>query len=231
MRITEWIVLLLEMAGTVVFAIAGGLVGIERGLDYFGIPVLSMTTAVGGGMLRDLILGQTPPAMFTNPRYVVAAILTSVVMLLLVQRYGNFVESGRIVSFMGLITFFDAVGLGLFTVVGMNTAIQAGFGGNGFLTVFVGVMTGVGGGVLRDIMVRRTPLILRREIYAVASILGAVAYFYLLPHLPQTVCMVVCAGLIIAVRLLSVRFHWNLPNTVHSGGRQNPPGTTIPPKT
>lgn len=173
MSVLEVVVFALEMIGTVVFSISGGLVGIERGLDYFGIPVLSMTTAVGGGMLRDLILGKTPPSMFLNPIYVVVAIVTSSLMLFLLHRYGNFVENGKFVSFMGLITFFDALGLGIFTIIGVNTALDSGYH-NAFLAVFVGVMTGVGGGMLRDIMVRRTPLVLRREIYAVAAIPGSV---------------------------------------------------------
>ena len=151
MSVLEAVVFAWEMIGTVVFSISGGLVGIERGLDYFGIPVLSMTTAVGGGMLRDLILGKTPPSMFLNPIYVVVAIVTSSLMLFLLHRYGNFVENGKFVSFMGLFTFFDALGLGIFTIIGVNTALDSGYH-NAFLAVFVGVMTGVGGGMLRDIM-------------------------------------------------------------------------------
>ena len=156
MSFLEIVVFILEIIGTVVFSISGGLVGIERGLDYFGIPVLSMTTAVGGGMLRDLILGNTPPSMFTNPVYVAVAIVTSSLMLLMLHHYGNFVENGKVVSFMGPINFFDSMGLGIFTIIGVNSALDSGYH-NAFLAVFVGVMTGVGGGMLRDIMVRRTP--------------------------------------------------------------------------
>lgn len=216
MNLTDVFFLLLEMLGTVVFSIAGGLVAIERGLDYFGILVLAITTAVGGGALRDITLGLTPPAMFLDPKYVVVAVVTAIIMLALLYHYGNFVENAKFVSFMGLITFFDAVGLGIFTTIGMDTAIHAGYGDNAFLTVFVGVLTGVGGGVLRDIMVRRTPLVLRREIYAVASIIGAILYFYGIRWFPKTICMVVCSCIVIAIRLLSVRFHWNLPNSVQS---------------
>lgn len=135
MSVLEVVVFVLEMIGTVVFSISGGLVGIERGLDYFGIPVLSMTTALGGGMLRDLILGKTPPSMFLNPIYVVVAIVTSSLMLFLLHRYGNFVENGKFVSFMGLITFFDALGLGIFTIIGVNTALDSGYH-NGFSCSF-----------------------------------------------------------------------------------------------
>ena len=216
MSFLEAVVFVLEMVGTVAFSISGGLIGIERGLDYFGIPVLSMTTAVGGGMIRDLILGKTPPTMFTTPVYVIVAITTSALMLLLLYRYGNFVENGKFASFMGLISFFDALGLGIFTIIGVNTALDSGYH-NVFLSVFVGVMTGVGGGMLRDIMVRRTPLVLRREIYAVAAIPGALLYCYLQAYLPKTICMLLCASLIVALRLLSVRFHWNLPNSSTEG--------------
>lgn len=216
MGLSEMLIFALEMVGTVAFSIAGGLVGIERGLDYFGILVLSVTTAVGGGMIRDLILGRTPPAMFINPIYVFVAICASVLILLMLHQKGNFVENGKFVSFMGLITFFDALGLGVFTVIGVNAAIEAGYH-NAFLSVFVGVMTGVGGGMLRDILVRRTPLVMRREIYAVASIVGAVPYYYLQIHFTKTICMLLCAAVIVTIRLLSVRFHWNLPNSQIEG--------------
>lgn len=212
MSFLEVVVFALEMTGTIAFSISGGLIGIERGLDYFGIPVLSMTTAVGGGMIRDLILGKTPPTMFTTPVYVIVAIATSSLMLLLLHCDGNFVKNGKFVSFMGLITFFDALGLGIFTIIGVNAAIDNGYQ-NVFLAVFVGVMTGVGGGMLRDIMVRRTPLVLRREIYAVAAIPGALIYYYLQNVLPKTICMLLCGSFIVALRLLSIRFHWNLPNS------------------
>ena len=236
MSFLELVVFVLEIIGTVVFSISGGLVGIERGLDYFGIPVLSMTTAVGGGMLRDLILGKTPPSMFTNPVYVAVAIVTSSLMLLLLHHYGNFVENGKVVSYMGPINFFDSLGLGIFTIIGVNSALDSGYHNaflavfvgvmtgvnsaldsgyhNAFLAVFVGVMTGVGGGMLRDIMVRRTPLVLRREIYAVAAIPGALIYYYLQNLLPKTLCMLMCAALIVAIRLISLRFRWNLPNSI-----------------
>lgn len=214
MSFLEIVVFILEIIGTVVFSISGGLVGIERGLDYFGIPVLSMTMAVGGGMLRDLILGNTPPSMFTNPVYVAVAIVTSSLMLLMLHHYGNFVENGKVVSFMGPINFFDSMGLGIFTIIGVNSALDSGYH-NAFLAVFVGVMTGVGGGMLRDIMVRRTPLVLRREIYAVAAIPGALIYYYLQEFLPKTFCMLLCAALIVAIRLLSLRFRWNLPNSIN----------------
>ena len=103
-----------------------------------------------------------------------------------------------------------------FTIIGVNTALDSGYH-NAFLAVFVGVMTGVGGGMLRDIMVRRTPLVLRREIYAVAAIPGALIYYYLQVFLPKTLCMLLCAAMIVVLRLASIRFHWNLPNSVEAG--------------
>ena len=101
MSVLEVVVFVLEMIGTVVFSISGGLVGIERGLDYFGIPVLSMTTAVGGGMLRDLILGKTPPSMFLNPIYVVVAIVTSSLMLFLLHRLWQLCGEWKICQLYG----------------------------------------------------------------------------------------------------------------------------------
>ena len=203
-----------ELIGAAAFAISGAALGIRKEMDLFGVAMLGMTTAVGGGMLRDLILGNTPPSMFTNPVYVAVAIVTSSLMLLMLHHYGNFVENGKVVSFMGPINFFDSMGLGIFTIIGVNSALDSGYH-NAFLAVFVGVMTGVGGGMLRDIMVRRTPLVLRREIYAVAAIPGALIYYYLQEFLPKTFCMLLCAALIVAIRLLSLRFRWNLPNSIN----------------
>lgn len=201
----------IEIIGTIVFSIAGGLIAIERNLDYFGIIVLSVTTAVGGGMTRDIILGLTPPAMFLHPVYVLAALASSVFLILLLNRYGNFVGNGAYTSFMKPIVFCDALGLGIFTVVGMRTAFDAGYDENAFLCVFVGVLTGIGGGMLRDLFVHRIPLVFRREIYAIASIIGAVAYYFLRIVLNDSVAMLAGAGVIVAIRLLSVRFRWNLP--------------------
>lgn len=109
------------------------------------------------------------------------------------------------------INAFDAIGLGMFTVIGVNTAIQGGHGDNGFLLVFVGVVTGVGGGILRDVLAGVTPVVLYKRVYASASILGALAYVLLWRRMQGFVAMITAAAVIILIRFLAARYRWNLP--------------------
>lgn len=213
----EQIVFILELVGTAAFAVSGGLVAIEKRLDFLGITVLAVTTAVGGGALRDILLGSTPPAMFRNPVYVLVAAAVSAILLLMVLRHGNFMRDRRYAymkNIMSFINLFDAAGLGVFTIVGMDTAIGKGFGDNAFLTIFVGVITGVGGGMLRDIIVCDTPLILRREIYATAAMAGAVLYYVMRTHWNNSAAMIVSILVIVAVRLTAICRDWHLPAPV-----------------
>lgn len=212
--IAEKVIFVLEAVGTVAFAVSGSLLAIEKKLDMLGIAVLAVTTAVGGGVLRDLLLGNTPPAMFQNPVYVIVALLTACVPMILVLQKGGSTQGADFFAWkniMGLINVFDAVGLGVFTIVGMNTAMDCGYIENGFLTVFVGVMTGVGGGMIRDVLVQATPLVLRREIYATAAIIGAVVYYMMLAVFPNAAAMVAGILAVIIVRLTAVWKNWHLP--------------------
>ncbi len=207
----EIVILVVEIIGTIVFAFSGILVAMEKRLDFFGIGLLACTTAVGGGIIRDLVLGNTPPVAFRSPIYLITAIFTAVVAMVLIRINIDFVRSGRYLSLMPLVTFLDAVGLGIFCVVGVRTCLQMGYGDNVYLVVFVGMITGVGGGMLRDIMVSRTPQILRREIYATAAIIGSLLYYYLRMLIPDMVAFFTSALAVIAIRLWSIKFHINLP--------------------
>ena len=170
MSLTDWIILITELVGTIAFAVSGSLTAIERRLDFFGILVLAIFTAVGGGLIRDLILGNTPPVMFRNPLYVLVAFASSVLLILFSPFFLRTHYSKKMNLVMHGINIFDAVGLGIFTLTGMNTAFSMGYD-SAFLAVFVGVTTGVGGGVMRDVLAGRTPQLLRRDIYAVAALL------------------------------------------------------------
>ncbi|MGL4738186.1 MAG: trimeric intracellular cation channel family protein [Cellulosilyticaceae bacterium] len=201
-----------EIIGTIIFALQGSLVAVERKLDILGMIVLGVTTAVGGGMFRDLILGKTPPALFINPTYCLVAVITCGVFIVVYRYFVKLVGSKYYGYILKSMTVLDAIGLGIFTVVGANVSIGAGFGGNIFLCSFVGVMTGVGGGVLRDVLANRTPVILKKEIYAVASILGAVMYCYMLQGgISKLVSLYSSAAMIIIIRLIAVRRNIHLP--------------------
>ncbi len=216
MDVIDLLIFIFELLGTVAFAVSGGMAAIQRRMDLFGVLVLGCTTACGGGMIRDILLGRTPPAVFQNPVYIITAALSLCVLALVLH-----FDRGT-VALQKLISVFDTVGLGIFCVVGADTAIRAGFGDNMFLVVFVGVCTGIGGGMLRDILADRAPTVLRRELYALPGICGSVAYFLLLGVLPRTVCMLCGAAVTIAFRFAAVYFGWHLPVLGDKAGRSKP---------
>ena len=199
---------LLELIGTVAFAASGALTGIRKHMDVFGVAILGLTTAVGGGVIRDLILGITPPATFRNPVYAIVAIAASIAVFLPFVRRRVSVNN-RIYDAVMLI--MDSVGLGIFTVVGIDAAYGATPDCGLFLVVFVGVVTGVGGGIMRDVLAGNTPYIFVKHIYACASLAGAVLCAALWSVLPSVWAMVSGMTLVIIIRLLSAHYKWNLP--------------------
>lgn len=200
-----------EIAGTVAFAASGAMIAIERELDMFGVLFLGVTAAVGGGILRDLFLGVTPPSAFQDAVYVSVAAAVALAAFLFAWRYRRQYRK-RQELLNRIVDLLDAVGLGFFGVVGVQTAMALGHGGNMFLCVFMGMTTGVGGGILRDIFSRAVPAVLRKRIYAVACILGCAVY-YLLRRAEMAVpaAMLSGAAVTIAIRLCAARFRWNLP--------------------
>lgn len=189
-----------ELIGTVAFAVSGALVAVKKKMDLLGVAVLGMTTAVGGGIFRDLILGVTPPMAFREPVYALTAIGVSLLIFIPGLRR-------KLRSDNRLLLVMDSLGLGVFTAVG----VQAGMGeGRFFLAVFVGTLTGVGGGVLRDIFAGEKPAIFVRHFYACASIIGAVlcALLWKLGEIPA---MLSGASVTLVLRLLAAKYRWSLP--------------------
>ena len=169
----------MEMAGTVAFAASGAMVGVERNMDIFGVSVLGVVTAVGGGMIRDIVLGIIPPNVFTNPVYALVATITSCVVFLVFYWKRQLLEGHMRLTYDRVMLVMDSIGLGIFTVVGVNTGIRSGYMDNVFLLVFLGTITGVGGGLMRDMMAGVPPYIFVKHIYACASIVGAVVCVYM----------------------------------------------------
>ncbi len=200
--------LILEIIGTVAFAVSGAMTGLAKKMDIFGVAILGLTTAVGGGVIRDLILGLTPPAMFTNPIYAaVAAVVSVIAFLPAVRRW--LTAYGRVRDVLMLV--MDSLGLGVFTVVGIQRAYTATDHRGLFLLVFVGVVSGVGGGLLRDVMAGNTPYIFVKHVYASASIIGAILCAALWGALGATAAMILGASVILTIRLLAAHYHWSLP--------------------
>lgn len=194
---------ILEILGTIAFAISGAIVALEKKMDVFGVAVLGMTTAVGGGIIRDLILGNTPPAAFQEPVYALIAI--AVALICFCPPVRRHLDNNSV-----FILIPDSIGLGIFTVIGTIAGLQSSET-NVFLSIFVGVTTGVGGGVLRDMFAGNTPYIFVKHFYACASILGAIAcavFWKLLGELPA---MIIGAAVTIVLRFLAAKYRWKLP--------------------
>ncbi len=195
------IIYLLDLVGTAAFAASGAWVGVRKRMDLFGVLVLGVVTAVGGGTLRDLLLGDTPPFSLQDERYIYIAISVSLIV---------FANRVRFKLLEKPLLYFDAVGLGTFVVIGTTKALDFQLGWLG--AILMGVMTGTAGGVFRDVLANQVPLILRREIYASACVAGGA----LLVILEQSgagrfVAALLAAGTVILVRLLAIRYDWGLP--------------------
>lgn len=206
--------LIVELLGTVTFALSGAMVAIRKQLDLLGIVVLGVITAVGGGMIRDIMIGINPPTLFVKPIYVTMAFVAVMVLFFVIRFGGLSIEVLESEEYERIMNLFDAIGLGAFTVVGIDTAIAAGFRDYTFLLIFLGVITGVGGGLLRDMMADVTPAVLKKHIYACASIAGAICYVLLLDVLSDGVRLVISASLVVIIRLLARKYKWNLPKAM-----------------
>lgn len=204
----ESFLLILELAGTMAFSAAGAMTGLRKNMDIFGVCILGLTTAVGGGVIRDLILGSTPPATFRDPIYAFVAILTALVLFL--PRVRRLLMRDQVL-FDRVLFWMDAAGLGIFTVMGIRAAYAHMSRPGLFLLVFVGVVTGAGGGVLRDIMAGDTPYIFVKHVYASASLAGALLCGLLWHRAGETVSVLAGLATVVVIRVLSAHYRWNLP--------------------
>lgn len=190
-----------EIIGTIAFAAAGALAGIQKRLDVFGVFMMALTTAVGGGIVRDLLIGITPPTAFMFPMSTIISLLTAMIACFGYQWFNKF---------NNIILICDAIGLGAFTAAGANMAFTYEHN-RLFMTVTMAVLTGVGGGLIRDVIVGDIPLIFQKEIYAVASLIGAVCFFYAKPLLAGNGSMYVCFVVTVVIRIICMRYDINLP--------------------
>lgn len=190
-----------EVIGTIAFAVAGALIGIKKRLDIFGVLILAITTAVGGGIFRDIIVGNMPPMVFKNPSFLFLSMI-SALLVCFCYKY--------ITKFTTAINVFDAIGLGAFAATGSDMALH--YDGNTLLLVItLAVITGVGGGAIRDVMIREIPFVFCKEIYAVAVIIGALTFYWTNLSLPTPFPLYICFFVTIAVRLVSMKYELNLP--------------------
>lgn len=195
------IILYLDYFGTVAFAVTGAFKAIEQKSDLVGVVILSTIAGLSGGIIRDVLFGRFPPAALSDPTYFVLTIFTGFVV---------FFSYHKIKKHWNVFLKCDAVGLGVFTIIGATMAFAI-FGPNLLLITFAGLITATGGGILRDVFVNEIPLVFVRELYATASF-GGVLVFYALVLLADPVIAAI-TGIITAtgIRLLAMKYDWNLP--------------------
>lgn len=205
------IIKVMEIIGTIAFALSGALVAISSGLDIFGVVFLACITAFGGGAVRDILLGINPPAIFTDFKIflvaMVVAVVTFIIAYIFKVKFNLFKAKIEVVN-----NIFDAIGLSAFVVIGSEVSCLNGFLNNGFVVVFCGMITGVGGGIFRDVLIDTTPYIFKKHIYAIAAIMGGITYFVLRKYAQNIqLASLLSMLLIFVIRMLATKYRWSLP--------------------
>lgn len=206
---TATLLLALDLMGTFVFAISGAAAGVKSRLDVFGVSALAVVAGNAGGVTRDVLLGSVPPAAISDWRYVAVALVAGV---------ATFLWYPSVKRVQHVVLLFDAAGLGIFAVSGAQKALA--YGVNPFAAVLLGMLTGIGGGMVRDLLVKRVPVVLRTDVYAIAALAGAaiVVAGHLL-HWPPTATTISGAMLCVVMRVIALRRGWNLPVADHPADR------------
>ena len=204
---------ILETVGIVAFAIAGSLVAIDKEADIFGVLFLSLTTCFGGGMIRDVLIDRTP-SFFTSYFHIVCATVTCLIVFVIAAKFKKqYVEREKLVESIN--NYFDAVGLGVFAVTGAKICVDSGFD-SPLVAITLGMVTSIGGGMIRDLCLRRMPFVLNKRIYAVASLLGGAVYYSLfkLTPAPEYIALLSGVAFVVAVRILAIVFKLNMPKAI-----------------
>ena len=198
----EVFIYVLDLFGTMAFAVTGAFKAIEKKFDIVGIIILATITGLAGGTIRDIIIGKVPPNSIADPAYIAITVATGFVIFLLFS---------RLKKHWNLFLKFDAIGLGVFTIIGATFAYNI-FGLNFLAIAFAGIVTAIGGGILRDVFVQDTPIIFVKELYASASLIGVVVFYFILV-LDGSLYLATILGIIITtgLRMVAMKFNWNLP--------------------
>ena len=203
----------LEIIGILAAALSGAMLAIDKRMDLFGVVIIGMVTGLGGGVMRDVTLGHVPRT-FSNPLYLLSAVLPPlVVFLIALCLQSRYVKEEELIDRINNI--FDALGLGAFAVGGAAVARAVGYDSHFVLVVFSGLITAVGGGVLRDVLLREIPSILKKRVYAIAALAGTIAYYFLLHYgAGEVLSAIVGVILVFVLRILATIFRWNFPKAI-----------------
>lgn len=208
---SEIIITIMEIIGTVAFAISGALISISCGLDIFGVVFIGVITATGGGVLRDVLTGKTPPSIFSNTHIFAIAAITALSVFIIAIIHKNHFDTMRD-KIERINNIFDAIGLAAFSVTGTEIVMASGYSDKMLLCVIMGMLTGCGGGMLRDVLVDKTPYVLLKHVYAIASVAGSVIYYLVSICADEKIMgTAIAMAFIFIVRMLATRYHWKLP--------------------
>ena len=220
----DTILLMIEIVGVISFAVAGAIVAIDKETDVFGVVFLALMTCFGGGIIRDITIGRNPPAFFRELTYQVAigACVALLVFVLARVFKKQYVRREQLV--LDVNNYIDALAIGIYSVSGVQICLDffaakgesAGF----LLCAVIGMMTAVGGGMIRDLILRDIPFILRKRVYALATLIGASLYYLLVAiifpgdKVMEIVSQLVCIVLVVVIRVLATKLKWNLPKAI-----------------
>ena len=194
---------ILEIIGTIAFTISGTLIAIEKEMDILGVFILGIVTSFGGGILRDVLLGINPPTIFFKPYYFLLSIIISMLVFIIFKKHMKLIHTN-------LLLIMDSIGLGIFTGLGVDVAFKIGFDSL-FISASFGIITAVGGGVIRDVLAGNKPYIFVKHFYACASIIGAIICFFAIKYINSAFAIIITVIIVFGLRILAAHFRWNLP--------------------
>ncbi len=206
---------IIEILGVIAFSFSGAMVAIRRKTDLFGVILLAIITAHGGGLTRDVIFSFSPPAIFSMKSYILICIVVAVIVFLFARKFSHtYLENELRIEHINDV--FDALGLGVFAVIGVTVALEQGHSGDALICITCGLLTGICGGMLRDVLTNNTPFVLVKRIYAIAALAGASVYYVLhihggAIHIGEELAIIIGVSVTFILRILAMTFKWNMP--------------------
>lgn len=205
----------IEVIGVIAFSISGSMVAIRRKTDFFGVILLSIITTLGGGLTRDVILSFSPPGFFSMKSYILISAIIAVIVFLFARKFSHtYLENELRIEHINDV--FDAVGLGIFAVMGVKVAFDHGHTDDALICITCGLLTGICGGMLRDVLTNYTPFVLVKRIYALAALAGSSVYYILyiygdIFHVGDNAAIIIGVLVTFILRILAMTFKWNMP--------------------
>ena len=209
---------IIESIGVIAFSVSGAMVAIRRKTDLFGVILLAIITTLGGGLTRDVIFSFTPPAFFNSKEYLLLSTIVSIIVFLFARKFSNtYLQNETRIEHINDI--FDALGLGIFAVMGVKVAFEQGYEDNALISITCGAITCICGGMLRDVLTNSTPFVLVKRIYAIAAIAGASTYYLLYIYtekngIEDSLAMILGLAVTFILRVLAMAFKWNMPKAI-----------------